>query len=114
MSIKRIEPGARMSQAVVHNGTVYLVGQVGEGAKGRRGEGAKGRRGEARNNRLSCRVRNCRSVRLITPLCKGSIAIPLLKPLFAQRVKIISKFLQRLRHTSHLIPGPRAGDLGLS
>ena len=106
MSIKRIEPGARMSQAVVHNGTVYLVGQV--------GEGAKGRRGEARNNRLSCRVRNCRSVRLITPLCKGSIAIPLLKPLFAQRVKIISKFLQRLRHTSHLIPGPRAGDLGLS
>lgn len=31
MSIKRIEPGARMSQAVVHNGTVYLAGQVGEG-----------------------------------------------------------------------------------
>lgn len=32
MTIKRIESGARMSQAVVHNGTVYLAGQVGEGA----------------------------------------------------------------------------------
>ena len=29
MTIERIEPGARMSQAVVHNGTVYLAGQVG-------------------------------------------------------------------------------------
>lgn len=28
--ITRIETGARMSQAVVHNGTVYLAGQVGE------------------------------------------------------------------------------------
>ena len=28
--IKRIECGARMSQAVVHNGTIYLAGQVGE------------------------------------------------------------------------------------
>ncbi|RCW80033.1 RidA family protein [Paracoccus lutimaris] len=28
--IKRIETGARMSQAVVHNGTVYLAGQVGK------------------------------------------------------------------------------------
>ena len=28
--IKRIETGPRMSQAVVHNGTVYLAGQVGE------------------------------------------------------------------------------------
>jgi len=27
--IKRIETGARMSQAVIHNGTVYLAGQVG-------------------------------------------------------------------------------------
>ena len=26
--IKRIEPGPRMSQAVVHNGTVYTAGQV--------------------------------------------------------------------------------------
>ncbi len=31
MEITRIEPGARMSQAVVHGGTVYLAGQVGEG-----------------------------------------------------------------------------------
>lgn len=28
MSIQRIETGPRMSQAVVHNGTVYLAGQV--------------------------------------------------------------------------------------
>lgn len=32
MTIKRIESGARMSQAVVHGNTVYLAGQVGEGA----------------------------------------------------------------------------------
>ena len=30
MEIKRFETGPRMSQAVVHNGTVYLAGQVGE------------------------------------------------------------------------------------
>lgn len=30
MSIERIETGARMSRAVVHNGTVYLCGQVAE------------------------------------------------------------------------------------
>lgn len=29
MTIKRIEPGARMSQAVVHGRTVYLAGQIG-------------------------------------------------------------------------------------
>ena len=29
MTIRRIEPGTRMSQAVVHGGTVYLAGQVG-------------------------------------------------------------------------------------
>jgi enamine deaminase RidA (YjgF/YER057c/UK114 family) len=29
MTIKRIESGARMSQAVVHGGTVYLAGQIG-------------------------------------------------------------------------------------
>ncbi|MTH78692.1 RidA family protein [Paracoccus aestuariivivens] len=28
--IKRVETGARMSQAVVHNGIVYLAGQVGK------------------------------------------------------------------------------------
>ncbi len=28
MTIKRIEAGPRMSQAVVHNGVVYLAGQV--------------------------------------------------------------------------------------
>ena len=30
MEITRFESGARMSQAVVHNGIVYLAGQVGE------------------------------------------------------------------------------------
>ncbi|KQT87122.1 RidA family protein [Aurantimonas sp. Leaf443] len=30
MTIRRIEPGKRMSQAVVHGNTVYLAGQVGE------------------------------------------------------------------------------------
>ncbi len=30
--IRRIQPGPRMTGAVVHNGTVYLAGQVGEGA----------------------------------------------------------------------------------
>ncbi len=30
MTITRFETGARMSQAVVHNGVVYLAGQVGE------------------------------------------------------------------------------------
>jgi len=29
MTIRRIEPGKRMSQAVVHGNTVYLAGQVG-------------------------------------------------------------------------------------
>jgi enamine deaminase RidA (YjgF/YER057c/UK114 family) len=29
MSIRRIEPGPRMCQAVVHGGMVYLAGQVG-------------------------------------------------------------------------------------
>ena len=29
MTIRRIEPGARMSQAVVHGGLAYLAGQVG-------------------------------------------------------------------------------------
>lgn len=31
MSIQRIQPGARMSSAVVHGNTVYLAGRVGEG-----------------------------------------------------------------------------------
>jgi enamine deaminase RidA (YjgF/YER057c/UK114 family) len=31
MSIQRIEPGARMSGAVIHGNTVYLAGRVGEG-----------------------------------------------------------------------------------
>jgi enamine deaminase RidA (YjgF/YER057c/UK114 family) len=34
MSIQRHEIGARMSQAVVHNGTVYLAGQVAQNAQG--------------------------------------------------------------------------------
>lgn len=29
MTIKRLHPGPRMSQAVIHNDTVYLAGQVG-------------------------------------------------------------------------------------
>lgn len=29
MSITRIDPGARMSEAVIHGNTVYLAGQVG-------------------------------------------------------------------------------------
>ena len=32
MTIKRIQPGPRMSQAVIHNKTVYLAGQVASGA----------------------------------------------------------------------------------
>ncbi len=32
MSIQRIEPGPRMAQAVVHNNTVYLAGQVADDA----------------------------------------------------------------------------------
>lgn len=31
MTIRRIEAGPRMSEAVVHGNTVYLAGQVGEG-----------------------------------------------------------------------------------
>ncbi|SET81745.1 RidA family protein [Variovorax sp. OV084] len=31
MSIQRIEPGVRMSNAVVHGNIVYLAGRVGEG-----------------------------------------------------------------------------------
>jgi enamine deaminase RidA (YjgF/YER057c/UK114 family) len=34
MSIQRFESGPRMSQAVVHNNTVYLAGQVAEKARG--------------------------------------------------------------------------------
>jgi enamine deaminase RidA (YjgF/YER057c/UK114 family) len=34
MSIKRIQSGARMSQAVVHAGTVYVAGQVASPASG--------------------------------------------------------------------------------
>ena len=31
MSVERLHTGSRMSQIVVHNDTVYLAGQVGEG-----------------------------------------------------------------------------------
>jgi enamine deaminase RidA (YjgF/YER057c/UK114 family) len=34
MEIKRLQIGPRMSQAVIHNHTVYLAGQVGSGAPG--------------------------------------------------------------------------------
>jgi enamine deaminase RidA (YjgF/YER057c/UK114 family) len=33
-SIERLETGPRMSQAVIHNGVVYLAGQVASDAKG--------------------------------------------------------------------------------
>jgi enamine deaminase RidA (YjgF/YER057c/UK114 family) len=32
MPIERLQPGPRMSQAVIHNQTVYLAGQVAPGA----------------------------------------------------------------------------------
>ena len=35
MSIKRLEVGPRMSQAVIHGKMVYLAGQVASGAKGK-------------------------------------------------------------------------------
>lgn len=35
MSIKRFQTATRMSQAVVHGGTVYLAGQVAQGAGGK-------------------------------------------------------------------------------
>ncbi len=35
MPVKRIQVGDRMSQAVVHNGTVTTAGQVAQGAPGR-------------------------------------------------------------------------------
>ena len=35
MTIARLRPGARMSQAVVHGATVYLAGQVADQAKGK-------------------------------------------------------------------------------
>jgi enamine deaminase RidA (YjgF/YER057c/UK114 family) len=34
MTIKRLKTGDRMSQAVIHNGTVYLAGQVAQNAPG--------------------------------------------------------------------------------
>jgi enamine deaminase RidA (YjgF/YER057c/UK114 family) len=33
MTIRRIEPGPRMSQAVIHGDTIYLAGQVGAPGK---------------------------------------------------------------------------------
>ncbi|MBI1385188.1 MAG: RidA family protein [Rhizobiales bacterium] len=35
MTIQRIQPGPRMTQAVVHGNTVYLAGQVAQGAPGK-------------------------------------------------------------------------------
>ena len=35
MAIERIQSGPRMSQAVIHNKTVYLSGQVAESARGK-------------------------------------------------------------------------------
>ena len=34
MNVERIDAGKRMSQAVVHGGTVYLAGQVGQAGAG--------------------------------------------------------------------------------
>jgi enamine deaminase RidA (YjgF/YER057c/UK114 family) len=33
MSIKRLNPGKRMSEAVIHNGTIYMAGQVADDPK---------------------------------------------------------------------------------
>jgi enamine deaminase RidA (YjgF/YER057c/UK114 family) len=35
MTIKRLHPGPRMSQAVIHSSTVYLAGEVADQAKGK-------------------------------------------------------------------------------
>ena len=35
MALKRVGPGKRMSEAVIHNGMVYLAGFVAEAAKGK-------------------------------------------------------------------------------
>lgn len=35
MSITRLHPGPRMSQAVIHGDTIYLAGQVADQAKGK-------------------------------------------------------------------------------
>jgi enamine deaminase RidA (YjgF/YER057c/UK114 family) len=35
MALKRINPGKRMSEAVIHNGMAYLAGFVAEAAKGK-------------------------------------------------------------------------------
>ncbi len=35
MTITRLKPGPRMSQAVVHGATIYLAGQVADQAKGK-------------------------------------------------------------------------------
>ena len=35
MTIQRIQPGARMSKAVVHGNTIYLAGQVADKAAGK-------------------------------------------------------------------------------
>ena len=35
MAIRRIQPGPRMSQAVIHGNVVYLAGQVAAGAPGK-------------------------------------------------------------------------------
>lgn len=35
MSIQRIQPGARMSKAVIHGNTVYLAGQVADKSAGK-------------------------------------------------------------------------------
>ena len=32
MTIQRLKPGTRMSQAVIHNDVIYLAGQVGSGS----------------------------------------------------------------------------------
>jgi enamine deaminase RidA (YjgF/YER057c/UK114 family) len=38
MTIQRIEPKGRASRAVIHNGTVYLAGQVGDAEKDIKGQ----------------------------------------------------------------------------
>ncbi|HZU64428.1 MAG TPA: RidA family protein [Novosphingobium sp.] len=38
MTIQRIDPGPRMSEAVIHNDTIYLAGQIGDPASDAAGQ----------------------------------------------------------------------------
>jgi enamine deaminase RidA (YjgF/YER057c/UK114 family) len=66
MAITRIEPGKRLSGAVVHDGVVYLAGQVADNPKGditaqtqdvlRKIDGLLAKAGTAKSNLLSAQI----------------------------------------------------------